>query len=249
MIERTAKNRAKLQRPCVRCEHTEWAHGVELDDGRLSCTEAGCRCKRFQCVECVDCIAEGITTVRPVEGVRVKRCTTHRRAFKKRSRRNAHGRMVEATYGIPQELYWALYEAQGGKCAICQIATGKTKRLAVDHDHKMAVEVCGHDADKGCPNCVRGLLCGVCNQGIGRWSQEVLVRALDYRLAPPAPAFIADWQRRFAETELTIIAPEEVPPSEAFWLWTPFDEETGKLDMPRLEAEGWVQTGADGGLT
>lgn len=188
MIERTAKNRAKLQRPCVRCEHIEWAHSVELDDGRLSCTEAGCRCKRFQCVECVDCIAEGITTVRPVEGVRVKRCTTHRRAFRKRSRRNAHGRMVEATYGIPRELYWALYEAQGGKCAICQIATGKTKRLAVDHDHKMAVEVCGHDADKGCPNCVFGLCCGPCNIMLGRLGRrpDPYVNVLNYLYDPPA---------------------------------------------------------------
>ncbi|AYQ98847.1 endonuclease VII [Mycobacterium phage NiebruSaylor] len=199
--------------------------------------------------ECADCIAEGIATWRPIaSGTRVKRCATHTRAAKKRARLNAHGRRVESEYGIPQELYWALYEAQGGKCAICQIATGKTKRLAVDHDHKMAVEVCGHDANKGCPRCIRGLLCGPCNQGIGRWSPKALVRALDYRLSPPAHTVIAEWQKRFAEMEpsFTVIVPEEISPSEAFWLWTPFDEETGKLDMPRLEAEGWVQVG---GLT
>ncbi|QWY81495.1 endonuclease VII [Mycobacterium phage Winget] len=146
--------------------------------------------------ECADCIAEGITNWRPiVSGTRVKRCATHTKAAEKRARLNAHGRRVESGYGIPQELYWALYEAQGGKCAICQIATGKTKRLAVDHDHKMAVNVCGHDVNKGCPQCIRGLLCGPCNQGIGRWSPEALVRALNYRLDPPARPVIQAYTR------------------------------------------------------
>ena len=139
--------------------------------------------------ECVDCITEGITTWRPVEGKRVKRCATHRRAFKKRAQRNAHGRMTERQYGITQEQDWSLYEAQGGKCAICQVATGKAKRLAVDHDHQAG---CGHDPKTGCPSCVRGLTCGVCNQMIGRYGPDKLVRALEYLLDPPARRAFAD---------------------------------------------------------
>ena len=124
-------------------------------------------------VKCVDCLAEGITTVRPVKaGKRKPRCATHDRAARRRSESRSHARMVQSTYGITQEQYWAIYGAQGGKCAICQVATGKTKRLAVDHDHTTGE--------------VRGLLCGPCNQTIGRLPTGSLVRALNYLHDPPA---------------------------------------------------------------
>jgi len=124
---------------------------------------------------CVDCIAEGVTTARPIaSGTRKPRCATHTRAAKKRAQINAHGRKVETTYGIPGEQYWALYAAQGGVCAICRVATGKVKRLAVDHDHDTGE--------------VRGLLCGPCNQMLGRLGQGSLVRALEYLHDPPARA-------------------------------------------------------------
>lgn len=140
-------------------------------------------------VQCVDCIAEGVTNVRPIaSGTRKPRCTTHTRAVKKRAQINAHGRMVQITYGLTSEQYWALYEAQGGRCAICAWATGKTKRLAVDHDHELA-KTHDHDPDKACPACVRGLLCGPCNQMIGRLGNESFVRAIEYRLDPPARRF------------------------------------------------------------
>ena len=55
-------------------------------------------------VSCVDCLAEGVTTKRPiVSGVRKPRCASHTRAHKKQSKFNAHGRTVEKTYGIAQE--------------------------------------------------------------------------------------------------------------------------------------------------
>lgn len=136
---------------------------------------------------CVDCLAEGITTVRPIvtsgklakySGPRKPRCTTHARERHKAARINAHGRMVEKTYGITSEQYWALYEAQGGRCAICRWATGKAKRLAVDHDHDTGL--------------VLGLLCGRCNQNRGLYGNESLVRWLEYNLDPPARRIIGD---------------------------------------------------------
>jgi len=81
--------------------------------------------------------------------------------------------MVEKTYNLPADQYWALYAAQGGHCAICRVATGKTKRLAVDHHH---------DTEQ-----VRGLLCGPYNLTIGRLGVEALVRAVNYLYDPPAP--------------------------------------------------------------
>jgi hypothetical protein len=69
--------------------------------------------------------------------------------------------------------YWRLYEAQGRKCAFprCR-ATGKVKRLAVDHDH-----ITGE---------VRGLLCGPHNFDlVGKFAAD-LRDALDYLADPPA---------------------------------------------------------------
>lgn len=127
---------------------------------------------------CVDCVAEGITTARKIaSGTRKPRCSTHTRAAKKRAQLNAHGRKTQTTYGMPPEAYWALYEAQGRKCAIagCR-ATGKVKRLAVDHDHDTGE--------------VRGLLCGPHNQFFGRNGVEALVSMIEYLHDPPARRFM-----------------------------------------------------------
>ena len=146
--------------------------------------------------ECVDCLAEGVTTWRPITtGTRKPRCATHSRAAKKRSQLVAHASRVQSGFGISGEAYWALYEAQGGRCALCRIATGKTKRLAVDHDHKApCIERGDHPADKGCPQCIRGLACGRCNQDLVVHPVETLIRTIDYKLNPPARAVLARFQ-------------------------------------------------------
>jgi hypothetical protein len=70
----------------------------------------------------------------------------------------------------------AIYESQGGRCAICRRpgnppahghGAGKTT-LHVDHDHASGR--------------VRGLLCSLCNTGIGAFSEspEALQAALAY---------------------------------------------------------------------
>lgn len=103
------------------------------------------------------------------------RCQEHRIAFRNRQREIKHGRWILATYGITAEEYRAIYEAQGGKCAICQRATGASKKLSVDHDHKTGE--------------VRGLLCTPCNRdvlGHLRDSISALLRAVRYLLHPPA---------------------------------------------------------------
>ena len=87
-------------------------------------------------------------------------------------------------YGITPEDYRRLYEAQGGRCAMCQRATGKTKRLAVDHEHYK--EGCQHAPDVGCRRCVRSLLCSPCNITIGRLGPEALARGIMIMKDPPA---------------------------------------------------------------
>jgi len=137
-------------------------------------------------IECADCISEGITTYRPPardkkgNTVPRKRCTTHYRAWKKAAGERAHAKMVERVYGYPWgELYKELKEFQGGRCYICQRATGASKRLAHDHDH-----------DGGL---LRGLLCKTCNFDLlGRYDAAALSRALEYLYDPPAQRFLRE---------------------------------------------------------
>lgn len=119
---------------------------------------------------CKDC-PEGGRRPAPHPG---PRCYTHHKAVLKARREAAHGRSIMERYGLTKEQYEALYEAQGGVCYICQRATGKRKKLAVDHDHATGY--------------VRGLLCGPCNSMLAhaRDSVEFLHRAVWYLSYPPA---------------------------------------------------------------
>ena len=74
---------------------------------------------------------------------------------------------LRTKYGMTAEHYWALFDKQCGKCAICRKPPGRIK-LAVDHCHHC--------------NMIRGLLCKDCNTAIGLLADSVphLCRAIDY---------------------------------------------------------------------
>lgn len=134
---------------------------------------------------CIDCIAQGVTTFRPVEflGPRTPLCVTHRRARRRKTSARAHELRIERNFGISGEDYQLLYFAQEGRCFVCRRATGKTKRLAVDHDHHRCTD---HPPDVGCRNCIRCLACGPCNELLGRYDVDALVRAIIVLKDPPA---------------------------------------------------------------
>lgn len=78
-------------------------------------------------------------------------------------------------YGLTRAAFDELLDQQGGVCAICKSAETqklgeRVKRLSVDHDHARTVK---H---------VRGLLCGACNTGLGKFkdSIELLKAAIEY---------------------------------------------------------------------
>lgn len=136
---------------------------------------------------CRDCIAEGITTKRPIK--RLGRCATHLRAFNRRRSLASKSRHVETTYGITEAEYQAILKAQGGVCYICRKKPGK-RRLSVDHDHHMG---CGHDPKTGCPKCIRGLLHSKCNSYLG-WVRDdpaAMERGAEYLRNPPARLVLA----------------------------------------------------------
>lgn len=127
---------------------------------------------------CKDC--SGGSRPAPYPG---PRCATHHREFQRNKKDRSRDSYLQRTYGISEEEYEAIKEHQGGRCYICRRATGATKNLAVDHDHRHC------SGKRGCRDCVRGLLCSTCNQkilGHLRDSVEALERAVGYLLNPPA---------------------------------------------------------------
>lgn len=141
---------------------------------------------------CKDCRAEGTDPKGKRKLARKKdgtlqpgpRCVTHWRAKRKADRARAHELRIAARYDLSAELYWELYEAQGGMCPICRKAKGISRNLSVDHDHDLCDD---HSPEQGCPICIRGLLCQGCNYTLlGRYDIEALIRAVMYLRNPPA---------------------------------------------------------------
>lgn len=127
---------------------------------------------------CKDCPA-GSKRPAPHAG---PRCASHHRAVRTARRDVAWETRLWSTYHITPEQYWAIYAAQGSRCFICERATGKTKKLAVDHDHACC------PGPISCGKCVRGLLCSVDNKWLGHIRDEVDAgrRVVDYLMYPPA---------------------------------------------------------------
>lgn len=102
------------------------------------------------------------------------RCASHDRQKKRLAKAGAHERRVQKTYGLKPGQYWEIYRFQGSTCAICRRATGASRNLSVDHDHKTGL--------------VRGLLCRPCNDMLGQARDEAafFVRAAQYLNRPPA---------------------------------------------------------------
>jgi hypothetical protein len=135
---------------------------------------------------CKDCLADGVKTRRPVvANVPGPRCATHARSWKRRNSERAHARHIESNFELTAEQYRTIYELQNGRCGGCAVATGKARRLAVDHDHELA-KTHDHPVDRGCRLCIRGLLCKRCNRYGIPLTLDAIIRALHYLSDPPA---------------------------------------------------------------
>ncbi len=99
-------------------------------------------------------------------------CKKCRAAHKKvwRYKTGEQRKFLLRSYGLTAESYAARLAAQDGKCAVCGCLPEQSAKgvLAVDHDHATGR--------------VRGLLCGLCNTGIGllKDNRTFLLRAADY---------------------------------------------------------------------
>jgi hypothetical protein len=88
-----------------------------------------------------------------------------------------HAKHLKVKFGMTPDEYRAMYDSQGGKCAICgkeetvmntAVINKAPKKLSVDHDHKSGQ--------------VRGLLCSNCNAAIGYLDDNIsaLEKAIEY---------------------------------------------------------------------
>jgi hypothetical protein len=77
------------------------------------------------------------------------------------------------TMGLTGIEYEAMLAVQEGVCALCG-QPPKTKRLAIDHDHRCCP---GHFS---CGKCIRGLLCTKCNLFLGLIESPFVEKARVY---------------------------------------------------------------------
>jgi hypothetical protein len=111
----------------------------------------------------------------PEQYARQSRCKAHASAA-------AHRARLEKVYGIDADIYDALLAWQGGRCYICGNKP-RTKRLAVDHNHKTGM--------------VRGLLCADneygCNFALGAISTyDRAIAAAHYLAMSPFDRMLAN---------------------------------------------------------
>ena len=98
-----------------------------------------------------------------------ERADRDRACVRRWHRKKGRAVRLERVYGITQEDYDVMLRAQGGVCKICgQKESVDRFPLAVDHDHKTGK--------------VRGLLCGSCNTGLGKFNDDpdLLLKAMKY---------------------------------------------------------------------
>ena len=103
-------------------------------------------------------------------------CYTETRRFNKANglRYNQRDAHLRDNYGITQEQYDFMLQAQGGVCDICLSpdpkAAARANCFVVDHDHETGQ--------------VRGLLCHACNRALGNLQDSlvILCAAVDYKL-------------------------------------------------------------------
>jgi hypothetical protein len=78
------------------------------------------------------------------------------------------GRQRKSRYGIDFNAFQKMLDKQNGECDICHKKFGPTRKAQVDHNHKCCSSPC-----KSCGKCVRSLLCRACNQGLGKFDENI----------------------------------------------------------------------------
>jgi len=78
-------------------------------------------------------------------------------------------------FGLTQEQFEKMMQDQNGKCLLCDVNLNNVQ-FNIDHDHKCC------EGRYSCGKCVRGILCGMCNRGLGHFKDNIqtLEKAIKY---------------------------------------------------------------------
>lgn len=80
---------------------------------------------------------------------------------------------LRRVYNKTIEWYQAKFAEQEGRCAIC----GRDGQLNIDHDHGCC------PGEGSCGECVRDLLCVICNRDLGRYENPEWRAQMDAYIA------------------------------------------------------------------
>jgi hypothetical protein len=78
------------------------------------------------------------------------------------SRKRSNRKYRISSYGLTQEHFDRLLDAQQHTCGMCREPFEEGQLIHVDHDH-----ACCRGKGRSCGGCVRGLLCHTCNIALG----------------------------------------------------------------------------------
>lgn len=137
---------------------------------------------------CVECDQVRLLKFFPKRRPNDPSCISYQSRCKTCYKNYQRSTMWTRVYSISLEEYMALKDLQGGRCAICQVASGLRKALSVDHDHQLEV------GGKVTRESIRGLLCSKCNHWLGtiRDDPEAGRRVIEYLTDPPARRILRD---------------------------------------------------------
>ena len=104
------------------------------------------------------------------------RCKACAKSLYEATRSDVRAANRKGKYGLSSDAFNGLLRSQGGVCAVCGTDEPGSKFWAVDHDHSCC------PGPGSCGKCVRGILCGACNLGLGafRDNPDSLRSAVEY---------------------------------------------------------------------
>lgn len=103
----------------------------------------------------------------------------HPRPQSPESRKKSNRKYRISSYGLTQEQFDQLVEAQAHACGMCHEPFEERQLIHVDHDHE-----CCRGKNRSCGECIRGLLCHTCNIALGHIERRYAM-ARAYLDSPP----------------------------------------------------------------
>lgn len=99
------------------------------------------------------------------KSARCRACGFKKQAISVRKHASARFGLIHWKYNLDASQFADLLRRQNGKCAICKVSVDEHSHI--DHDHSCCAGV------QSCGKCVRGVLCGLCNKGIGMFRESL----------------------------------------------------------------------------